>query len=144
MVVPWEEEEQVKSRSMETDSMSKQQKEATTGTEITVEETEKQRRFVSWSPRKNDLGGHGEPLTDWLPTMGDVGMKAKQDKVSSWAPSSSIWSDAPLNPWVPGKALAEASASSWTPGTSWNPGKAEETDESMKIQQDASFPFLPT
>ena len=75
--------------------------ETTTRTEITVEETEEQRGFVSWSPRKNDLGGHGEPLKDWLPTMGDVGMKEKQGKVSNWAPSSSIWSDAPLNPWVP-------------------------------------------
>ena len=63
-------------------------------------------------------------MKDWLPTMGDVGMKETHGKMSNWAPSSSIWSDAPLNPWVPGKALAEASASSWTPGTSWNPGKA--------------------
>ena len=49
-----------------------------------------------------------------------------------------FWDDAPLKPWVPGKALAEASFSSkmasgssktpnstsWTPGSPWIPGKA--------------------
>ena len=116
--------------------------ETTTRTEITVEETEGQRWFVSWSPRKNDLGGHGEPLTDWLPTMGDVGMKAEQGKVSTVRPPPA---SGPTPHSTPGfLKVPEASASSWTPGTSWNPGKAEETDESMKIQQDASFPFLPT
>ena len=130
--------------------------ETTTRTEITVEETEGQRWFVSWSPRKNDLGGHGEPLTDWLPTMGDVGMKAEQGKVSTVRPPPA---SGPTPHSTPGfLKVPEASASSWTPSTSWNPGKAlaealfaigwgggwEETDESMKIQQDASFPFLPT
>merc|ERR1712241_47162 len=91
-----------------------------TRTEITVEETEGQRRFVSWSPRKNDLGGHGEPLTDWLPTMGDVGMKAEQGKVSTVRPPPA---SGPTPHSTPGfLKVPEASASSWTPGTSWNPG----------------------
>merc|ERR1712241_616962 len=123
-----------------------------TRTEITVEETEGQRRFVSWSPRKNDLGGHGEPLTDWLPTMGDVGMKAEQGKVSTVRPPPA---SGPTPHSTPGfLKVPEASASSWTPGTSWNPGKAlaealfaiggggwEETHESMKIQQMLVFHF---
>merc|ERR1712203_585350 len=84
-----------------------------TRTEITVEETEGQ-RFVSWSPRKNDLGGHGEPLTDWLPTMGDVGMKAEQDKVSTVRPPPA---SGPTPHSTPGfLKVPEASASSWTPG----------------------------
>ena len=118
--------------------MRKQQEE-TSLEEMKKKEAEEGNGFVSWSPRKNCLGGRKQPLKDWLPAKEEVEhltlMKGKQDKVSI----SSIWSDSPLNPWVPGKALAEASGSSkqasgssktpdstsWTPGSTWIPGNFE-------------------
>ena len=118
-------------KSLLTTAKSLEQKEETSLEEMKKKEAEEGNGFVSWSPRKNCLGGRKQPLKDWLPVKEEVEhltlMKGKQDRVSI----SSIWSDAPLNPWVPGKALADASgfpktpvSTSWTPGSSWVPGKA--------------------
>ena len=120
----------------ETD-MRKQEQEVMRA-EMRKEKAADQGGLVSWSPRKNDLVRPTQPLKDWLPATGKdlasmgVSMEGKQGKVANWAPTiSGICSDAPLNPWLPGKALAEASSSSktpdstlWTPGSSWIPGKA--------------------
>ena len=126
-------------KSMEQKKIDMREQQEETSMEMRKKEAGEEKGFVSWSPRKNCLGGQRLPLTEWLPAKEDeehlILMKGKQDKVSI----SSIWSDSPLNPWVPGKALAEASGSSkqasgssktpdstsWTPGSTWIPGNFE-------------------
>ena len=132
-------------KSLEQKQIDMREQQEETSMEMRKEEAEEKSGFVSWSPRKNGLAGQKQPLKDWQPVKEEEEhltlMKGKQDKVSI----SSIWSDAPLNPWVPGKALAEASgfskkasnsskeafgsskspdSTSWTPGSPWIPGKA--------------------
>ena len=146
MVVPWQEEEQIKSL-LTAKSMEQKEIDMREQQEMRKKETKEQKGLVSWSPRKNCLGGQRQPLNDWLPVKEEEHLpltRGKQDKVTI----SSIWSDAPLNPWVPGKALAEASGSSkqasgssktpdstsWTPGSPWIPGKALAEAASSKYQ----------
>ena len=140
MVVPWQREESLltTAKSLEQAEIDlRKQEEETSLEEIKRKEAEEGNGFASLSPRKNDLGGQRQPLKDWLPAKEKEHltlMKGKQGKLSMF----SIWDDAPLKPWVPGKALAEASSSSkmasgssmtpnstsWTPGSPWIPGKA--------------------
>ena len=140
MVVPWQREESLltTAKSLEQAEIDlRNQQEETSLEEIKRKEAEEGNGFASLSPRKNDLGGQRQPLKDWLPAKEKEHltlMKGKQGKLSMF----SIWDDAPLKPWVPGKALAEASSSSkmasgssktpnstsWTPGSPWIPGKA--------------------
>ena len=140
VVVPWQREESLlttaKSLEQAVIDLRKQQEE-TSLEEIKRKEAEEGNGFASLSPRKNDLSGQRQPLKDWLPAKEKEHltlMKGKPGKLSMF----NIWSDAPLKPWVPGKALAEASSSSkmasgssktpnstsWTPGSPWIPGKA--------------------
>ena len=141
VVVPWQKEESLlttaKSLEQAEIDLRKQQEEETSLEEIKRKEAEEGNGFASLSPRKNHLGGQRQPLKDWLPAKEKEHltlMKRKQGKLSMF----NIWDDAPLKPWVPGKALAEASSSSkmasgssktpnstsWTPGSPWIPGKA--------------------
>ena len=140
MVVPWQREESLltTAKSLEQAEIDlRNQQEETSLEEIKRKEAEEGNGFAHLSPRKNDLGGQRQPLKDWLPAKEKEHftlMKGKQGKLSMF----SIWDDAPLKPWVPGKALAEASSSSkmasgssmtpnstsWTPGSPWIPGKA--------------------
>ena len=140
VVVPWQKEESLlttaKSLEQAEIDLRKQQEEISLE-EIKRKEAEEGNGFASLSPRKNHLGGQRQPLKDWLPAKEKEHltlMKRKQGKLSMF----NIWDDAPLKPWVPGKALAEASSSSkmasgssktpnstsWTPGSPWIPGKA--------------------
>ena len=143
MVVPWQKEETLLTTAKSLEHLEqaeidvRKQQEETSLEEIKRKEAEEGNGFASLSPRKNDLSGQRQPLKDWLPAKEKEHltlMKGKQGKLSMF----SIWDDAPLKPWVPGKALAEASSSSkmasgssktpdstsWTPGSPWIPGKA--------------------
>ena len=143
MVVPWQKEETLLTTAKSLEHLEqaeidmRKQQEETSLEEIKRKEAEEGNGFASLSPRKNHLGGQRQPLKDWLPAKEKEHltlMKGKQGKLSMF----SIWDDAPLKPWVPGKALAEASSSSkmasgssktpdstsWTPGSPWIPGKA--------------------
>ena len=133
VVVPWQREESLltTAKSLEQAEIDlRKQEEETSLEEIKRKEAEEGNGFASLSPRKNHLGGQRQPLKDWLPAKEKEHftlMKGKQGKLSMF----NIWDDTPLKPWVPGKALAEASSSSktpnstsWTPGSPWIPGKA--------------------
>ena len=140
VVVPWQREESLltTAESLEQAEIDlRKQQEEISLEEIKRKEAEEGNGFASLSPRKNHLGGQRQTLKDWLPAKEKEHltlMKRKQGKLSMF----NIWDDAPLKPWVPGKALAEASSSSkmasgssmtpnstsWTPGSPWIPGKA--------------------